>query len=145
MPAIRQIIALAGGLFALLSLGCGPSHDWSTGVWKGDRQLAGEDPAMMRTLSKVELTLRPEGRFELIESGLSGAGRWQSEGDYVWLDLEEMLRRPISPRDRAEMHPIELRWLGDDRLEYRNPNGFTPTSVILKRETKPVPTPVRTD
>jgi hypothetical protein len=130
MAGIGRIIAVA--LPVLAALGCGPRTDFN-GTWKGRRDLKGSpgaDPVIVGNLNRVELTLKPNGRFDLFDFGFPRSGTWTSSGDAANLTIDQNFDR----RNANDMNSgLTLKSMGKDTAEFQSDAG----KVILKRELQP--------
>lgn len=141
--ARRFGLGLAMGLLGLLLFGCGPSFQWN-GHWTGKRNLPlpeGGDPAILSTISKVELTLEPNGRFELLEGGLPKSGTFHAEGQTAYLKITHFMDRPIEAQGEAAVkmnQEIVLTAQKDGSVLFDDPGGIAKETVRLTRaETSP--------
>lgn len=120
--------------------GCGTRPDW-VGVWQGERpreREPGMDPAIHQTLTRVKLTLREDGTFELIEAGMPREGDAAFGATETTLQARRFMGRPIERMGssaEAMNQPMKLRWVGDGTIEYRDPAGFDTSPVVLRRVT----------
>src|SRR5687767_11941287 len=80
------LLSLFSFLFSLP--GCSNSSFNFEGQWSGKRALAnnekGEDP-ILNTIAKVDLELKSNGRFTLLEGGIPKEGTYRTEGQKAFL------------------------------------------------------------
>ncbi len=135
-------MTLSVGLALAGSASCGPRFDYG-GTWTGDRDLPvpeGGNPAVARTLGKIELTILANGRFEMLHEGLPKTGTVRYESDRAFLEIKSILGEavkemgePVVRHNRAlELRPVDL-----NSIELRDPAGFYPEPVVLRRKTQP--------
>lgn len=94
------------------------------------------DPAIHQTLTRVKLTLREDGTFELIEAGLPRAGEAAYGSSEATLQARKFMDRPIERMGssaEAMNQPMKLRWVGDGTIEFQDPGGFDTSPVVLRR------------
>jgi hypothetical protein len=100
-------MARAATLLILITLiaACGPRFNWQ-GTWVGERPLGeippGVEPAAARTLSRIQVTIRDNNRFELIEAGVPIEGSVRFRGRDAVLSPELVLGRPLRESPGAE-------------------------------------------
>ena len=134
----------AGGLglialVALLASSCGSSFPWP-GHWVGQRNLPlpeGGDPGILATIGKVDLILKENGRFELLEGGLPKSGTFRTEGNRAFLKITHFMDRPIEQQGDAAMkmnQEIELSAQKDGTIVYDDPGGLVKEKVTLIRQ-----------
>ncbi len=141
MTVIIRIIAVGG--LAATAFGCAKPFDFK-GHWIGDRGLvapAGQDPVLFHTISKVEVTIKDNGRFDLFDSGVSVSGFIDYSGDSAGLQADTIFGRAL----KAQASEVQDRWSKacqvkgqkDGTVLYQNPNSTSVASIVLKREPKP--------
>jgi hypothetical protein len=112
-----------------------------TGTWVGFRTIEaapGADPAMTKTLSKVEIQITPNRKFALFERGLPKTGRVRYSSESAELEITELLGRPLNRQPKSvqeEYGPITLTPKSDGTLLYHDPKVPEPP-LILKRQAK---------
>ena len=145
---IRRIIAF-GAVAASLSLGCrtGPSFE---GKWSGERAIQGQpgaDPAVLKTLSKLEIEFRSDGRFQMTDAGMGKSGSYRY-GDLAgkpaaFLRVDSILGRPLSEQpesvQRSHEKEAEAVLQPDGTLAYHDPAGFDRETIFLHRASQPGP------
>lgn len=135
---VRFALALALAIIAFAA-GCGGSFAW-TGKWVGKRTLElppNGNPYVMATLAKVELTILPNGRFELLESGVPKSGTVRTEGRRAYLKVTHFMDRPLSDQGEAALkmnQEIRLSVQKDGSIEFDDPGGLVREKVRLVRE-----------
>ncbi|RYG37288.1 hypothetical protein EON81_07135 [bacterium] len=123
--AIAPIMA-----FALLA-GCSNRKSYE-GSWQGRRPMQaveGADPAIIGTLARVKLTIRPTDRFLLIDGGVPKEGEIQYGGDGPYLSIDTFVGRSVAPEKRVRLKIVRvgevLRLsLPDGDLDLK-PSGFS--------------------
>ena len=124
----------------LLALcGCGGAHQWY-GEWQGDLQLVGNripDDPVKATINRIRLTLKPDGSFEMVRSGIPETGDFRSGGDRAFLTIKTRFGQPVSlsgPGTQAMNRDLTLDWQKDDSLLFTDPAGFDTHPVLLDRK-----------
>lgn len=118
-----------------MTLGCGPGFDF-TGTWKGRRSLEGapdSDPVIVGNLNRVVLTVKPNGRFDLLDFGMPQAGTWRSSGLSANLQIDQVFDQPLRKGEQVDHPKLEAR--EDGTVAFASKRGL----VILKRESQPSP------
>ncbi len=101
-----------------------------------DRSLAGkyagkrpiEGPAHIAgTLARVEVDLKREGTFELLNLSISFGGEWELKDGKVILTIKSALNKS----HEAPNNPYLL--VTDEGLEFNDPTGTDTRPVMLKR------------
>ncbi len=97
----------------------------------GKREVA-EGPAHITgTLAKVELDLRRDGTFTLINTSLSFEGDWSASGDRIELTIKAALNRAATYDSKPYLVRTKTGW------EFNDPAGADPRPVLLiKAEAK---------
>ncbi len=127
------------GLMGLFAVSCGASFQWA-GTWTGKRNLSlpkGGDPSILATISKVELKIEENGRFELFEGGVHKSGTVRSEGRQAFLRVTHFLDRPIEAQGEAAVkmnQEILLSAQKDGSVIFTDPAGIADATVRLRRE-----------
>jgi hypothetical protein len=139
MTAIRRSISVAA--VALGLLGCGQRFDY-TGTWRGERTLEltpETDRAMANTLRRVELTIKPDGRFVLVQGGLPKEGRVHYGGDRASLEVETILGQPAHREGdgRAKGADPEVTPTSEGKLQIYDPAELGPERILLSRLPQP--------
>jgi hypothetical protein len=126
-------------LLAWLVVGCGCGQSLRLeGKWLGSRPVESDpdaDPAVVTTLSKVDLRIGANGRFTLFERGLPKGGVIRYAGAKAFLEVNELVGRPLAkqPKEvRDQFQPIELTPQKDGSLLYRDP-AILEQPIVLKR------------
>ena len=147
MLGIGKIISSAV-VFSILLTGCGPRFDWA-GTWMGMRDLppdANNPAPILHTLSRVNLEMRINGTFSLIEGGVPREGEWSATGTEATLIIKRVMDRPVdrigSGAERLTQ-PIKLKAEDHDSINYDNPASIDGKDVLLKREPQRPPPNVR--
>lgn len=132
------LLSLIGAL--LLGSACGgPSFNF-TGHWTGRRDLPkkpDDNAVILNSIAKVDLELRPDGRFELLEGGVPRSGSYRVDGRDAYLRVTHFMNRPIEDQGQTAVklnQEIELKAQNDGSITLRDPAGFTKDSVKLVRE-----------
>jgi hypothetical protein len=143
MAAIGRIISAA--LLLLGGLACGPGFDFS-GTWTGLRKLQvapGTDPAVLRSLEKVVVTIHPNGRFELFESDLPKEGAVSYSRGRALLEVQNILGHRIEAEPQefrdAYAKPMELAPQPDGTISFIDPNFPERPPVTLTRKSASAP------
>jgi hypothetical protein len=138
---LALLLSLLSFLFSLPA--CSNNSFNFEGKWSGKRSLAnnekGENP-ILNTIAKVELDLKPSGRFTLLEGGIPKEGTYRTEGQKAFLKVDTFMDRPIE--DQGELavkmnKEIELTVQKDGSLLFTDPAGLDPQSVGLERVKAP--------
>ena len=109
------------------------------GDWRGFRDikaLPGEDPTILRQLSKLDLTVRPNGTFELVESGMPYEGKSRESGGTLYLRIETVMGKPVESEPaykKVGEIELELKPLENGRLQFTDPAGFEKKPVVMER------------
>lgn len=134
------IIAFGG----LCSVACGKAAGLE-GTWRGEHALPPEhanNPYVANSIKKVELTFKPNGTYELSNSGIPKSGSVRASGDEALLDVEMIFGKPIETIGsgaRAANPPIKLKVLNEGTLSFQDSGGLLTDTVILRRVSQPVP------
>lgn len=141
MAGMKTILPFAACVAACLTASCGPSFRFE-GTWIGFRDYKarpGENPEILRTLSKIELTIKPNGQFELIEAGIPFEGPWREFGGKAFLKIQSVMRRPIEESGYSKLgeKEIEVTSLENGTVDYFDPGGYDGKPINLKRQSKP--------
>lgn len=99
----------------------------------------GENPEILRTLAKIELHMKGNGDFELIEAGIPFEGPWRAKGNNAYLRIRSVLRQPIEQSGYSKLGEteIELTAKPDGSIDFFDPAGYDRKSINLKRQPKP--------
>lgn len=143
-PYIRRFVYVGlPFLFTLMSaVSCGPRFDYN-GTWIGYRELkpgANEDPSAIRSISKVELTLKPDGTFELFQTGIPKSGNVAYGDGGARLDVRFIAQRSLStmdPETAKRNQSLMIKPLENGSLEFLDPGDFDPRPIELIRKPKP--------
>lgn len=132
---LSLILALTTASFC----GCGNSHRWQ-GKWVGKRDVKprpGEDISILNTLTKIELTVHSDGRFDLLQSGVPFGGRIRDVGKKAYLKVDSYFNKYIlddPSMKRLTDSEIELSAVNENEISFHDPTGFDEKPVVLKRE-----------
>jgi hypothetical protein len=149
MAGIGRIISWPRGLrsaawaifFSLAVVGCGRTFDY-TGQWSGKRDIPlkpGDNEVILNTIAKVELTMHPNGRFDLLEGGIPKDGTYRTDGMKAHLKVERFMQRPIEEQGETAVkmnQEILLEAQSDGSLVFTDPAGFQQESVRLIRKSE---------
>lgn len=134
---------LALGVGALVAgLACAPSFRFA-GDWRGHRDIEvkpGEDAAMLRTISRIDLKIEPDGHFDMVDAGMPKSGRVRYGDGKAFLEVKTLMNRPIEeagPGVQRQNREIELTPDGPDALLFHDPAGFDPGPIRLERQSQP--------
>ena len=128
---------LVGGIATLAYVSRGPSES-KIGSWLGFRDVGTDpeaDPAVLKTLAKVDLRILKTGRFSLFESGLPKTGTVRYGNGMAYLEIEEIAGRPLRQQSsdvQAEARDIELSLVAKS-LKYHDPSKPS-LDVTLERK-----------
>lgn len=134
-------MASVGTLLLLAGCESSPRFDY-VGTWRGRRTVetapgAAED--VVNSLAKVELQVKPDGRFALYWSPYSMEGTLQRTGKGAALPVDSLMGRAVErhpPDVRKAIPRLELIPGGDGTLHLTD--AANPSErIALKRETKP--------
>ncbi len=134
---VFRIISVA--VFATVMVSCGGRSEF-VGAWRGERDVKprpGEDPAMLRTYSRLDLTIEADGRFQMVDAGMPKAGAVRYEGKDAFLRVETILERPLTPGVAEMNEEILLLPQPDGSLLLTDPKGFDAKPIRLRRKTAP--------
>ena len=144
-----RLLALLLGLIGLISLialariSCSSNSFNFEGKWSGKRSLPnnekGENP-ILNTIAKVDLDLKSNGRFTLLEGGIPKEGTYRTEGKKAFLKVDTFMDRPIEDQGKLAVDmnkEIELTAKEDGSLLFTDPAGLDPQSVRLERAKAP--------
>ncbi|MBX3096686.1 MAG: hypothetical protein KF812_07475 [Fimbriimonadaceae bacterium] len=93
------------------------------------------DP-VVNTLRRVEVVIRGNGTFERVEGGIPSSGVVSFSGDAASLHVQRILDRPVEdvgPGAVRQNQPIQLKWLGENQIEYTDSASFYPDPIKLSR------------
>jgi hypothetical protein len=137
---------IAVALLLLFWMPCSHGHTFEyDGKWEARRILdarPGADPEIVLQASRVILTIKPNGTFDLTDAGFSHSGTYSVEGDHAILTITTVLGQPMSrqaPDVQARNKPIRIMPLHDGTLRFYDPGGFDQTGLIMKRDTADKP------
>ena len=135
------LVGLTGVTSSILSGGaCGGPTFVFTGHWTGRRDLPkrpGDNEIILNSIAKVDLELRPNGQFELLEGGVPRSGTYRVDGRDAYLHVTQFMNRPIEDQGQTAVklnQEIELKAQKDGSILLTDPAGFTKDSVKLTRE-----------
>jgi hypothetical protein len=134
---------MASGATLLLLAGCvnSPRFDY-VGTWKGRKSVEGQpgaDPDVINSLAKVELQVKPTGRFAIYYAPYSMEGTLERTSNGGALPVDLLMGREIErqPEDvRKEIPRLELIPGEDGTLRLKDPRNPS-EEIVLKREAKP--------
>lgn len=146
----RPIVLIA---ICLLAFGCGSSERF-VGKWQGERDVRaqpGADPYIVKTLSRIRITITDKGTFEMQDAGMPKTGTVRvgsKDGKTVaFLKIDAIMDRPLAEQPRTTQdrnsQEIELTLQPDGTATYVDPQGFEEKPVVMKRESQPDPPNVR--
>jgi hypothetical protein len=137
---MASLVALSSLVSFLLSLACSGSSFNFEGKWSGKRSLPnnekGENP-ILNTIAKVDLDLKPSGRFTLLEGGIPKEGTYRTEAKKAFLKVDTFMDRPIEDQGKVAVDmnkEIELVAQPDGSLLFNDPAGLDPQIVRLERQ-----------
>ncbi|HMS54483.1 MAG TPA: hypothetical protein PKA27_03705 [Fimbriimonadaceae bacterium] len=113
-------------------LGCGTPFPYQ-GHWRGSRNIPSPDEAsrdIAYQLGKVDLVVKPNGMFDLVEGGLPKSGRTRVENGVLKLIVTHVVDQPLPP-EREQV--IEVRASDKDTVVFTDKAGIDPNPVTLKR------------
>lgn len=116
--------------------------DWE-GDWEGRLDVEprpGEDVAILNTLAKVSLKIKPNRRFELFQGGVPFEGEFREWNGMGFLRIDRYMDRPLptdGPLSRLGDREIELKPNKDGTIRFYDPAAYAKTTVTLHRVTKP--------
>ena len=127
-------------LISLIAAACSTNSFNFEGKWSGKRSLPnnekGENP-ILNTIAKVDLDLKSNGRFTLLEGGIPKEGTYRTEGKKAFLKVDTFMDRPIEDQGKVAVDmnkEIELAAKEDGSLLFTDPAGLDPQSVRLERQ-----------
>lgn len=141
MSGMRLSLPLAALAISVVALcGCSGSHFNFEGKWLGLRDFKaepGQDVSILRTLAKIELNVKPNGKFELFEGGLPYDGSFRESGGIGYLRIQAVMNKPIESQGafsklgdtEIELHPTK-----DGDLDYVDKAGYDAKPIRLKRQ-----------
>lgn len=141
MTAIGRIMASGATLLLLAGCNSSPRFDY-VGTWIGHRPVQGQpgaDPDVLRSIGKIDLRIKPNGRFAVFVSPYSMEGTLERTSTGAALPVDMLMGRQIERQPEAvrkEIPRLELIPGENGTLRLKDPR--TPSEVIeLKREAKP--------
>lgn len=143
---MAKILACMAAVWAGLSLaGCSQTPSRWVGVWEGERTgltIPQKEDPIARMLRRVKFTIRADGTFERMETGIASAGEGRFGETTAYLSVKTILDRPVAsdPNVARENADLILQFNPDGTLDYRDPAALTPAQVVLTR-TSSVPPP----
>lgn len=87
-------------------------------------------PHIAGQLAKVDLELRKDGTFELLNTSISFSGDWEYKEGKVLLDVKAALNRPAQMKTKPYLIPKA------GGLELNDPSGSDSTPVMLSKVDK---------
>ena len=126
ISALTLVICIAG---------CGPRFNFE-GTWQGERQVQlveNADPTIGRTLSKVQLTIKSNDDYVLVDGGLPSAGHLNRIEKGAELDPTKVYDRSIErqpPETQVRFRGTTIT-IENGTLRFMSKGGGT---AILKRE-----------
>ena len=138
--AIPQYFYALVFALVLASMGCGgPSFNFE-GHWSGKRNLPrrpGDDDVILNTISKVDVDVKPDGKFDLFDAGMPKSGRYRTEGLKAFLKVETIMERPVEEHGTASVEmnkEIQLMAQKDGSIVFSDPGAAWQEPVKLVRE-----------
>lgn len=119
--SVRCLLGLA---VLLLLSGCADRS--LAGKYAGKREIEGP-PHIAGQLAKVELDLKREGQFQLLNLSVSFEGDWEFKDGKVLLNVKSALGRPATSKEVPYLIPKE------GGLEFTDPSGNDTRPVLLKK------------
>ena len=125
---------LIGILSAVFLTGCANNRALF-GKWEGDRdwkKLPVSNELAARAFAAVNLELKPNGNFILIDGGIPFTGSWVRTGDTVRLDIETYFNKSVGsqPEEVRNLMEFSLRTDGTS-LWYKSKSDTS--EIILKK------------
>jgi hypothetical protein len=121
-----------------LAFGCANHSAKWYGRWEGDLKRAAasapDDPTK-RTIDLLRLDIKPDGTFEVLESGFDKSGTHKLGSEQAFLTVKTILGRPVDEiggGTKRENKDVVLTWLEDGTIEWRDPAGFGGPVVLRK-------------
>jgi hypothetical protein len=137
MTRIISVAVLALGLSLLAVFGCeNQSQKWY-GDWVGNLNRVDEVDDVARSINHIKLTIKPDGTFQLLRSGIGDSGSHQLGEDKAFLKITHHLDRPIQqmgPGAEKMNKDLILRWQDDGSITFEDPGGFDVGPVRLTRQ-----------
>ena len=138
--ALKICLICLISLIALAPISCSTNSFNFEGKWSGKRSLPNnekeEDP-ILNTIAKVDLELKPNGRFTLLEGGVPKEGTWRTAGKTTFLKVDTFMDRPIEDQGKVAVDmnkEIEVAAQADGALLFTDPAGLDPQTVRLERQ-----------
>lgn len=123
---------------ALILAGCSRNADLY-GKWEGDRDwksLKLDSEAVARAVAAVNLDLKTDDTFVLIDGGVPFEGNWTQSGNEIRLDVVKILNRPLeSQSDEVKKASAFSVRFDKGKLFYKSPSD----SGEIELEKKPKP------
>jgi hypothetical protein len=124
---------------AMFGAGCSPTHTFPySGSWLGHRKLTplpGTDPHVVDEVSRLFLTLKPDGTFTMSDAGMSKEGSYEIEDGHAVLKVDMIADRPMSHQDEETQKrnvPIIVTPVAG-KLKFYDPDGFDREGLLLQR------------
>lgn len=117
----------------------GDTAKW-VGRWEGDLQRAdpsAPDDPTKRTINLLRVDIKPDGTFEMLESGIGKSGTHKLGSERAVLRVTKIMGQPVAEiggGTERENRQITLTWRDDGTAVYSDPAGFD-GDVLLKKTT----------
>ena len=98
------------------------------------------------TLARVEVTIHPNGTFDLFEAGVPKDGTVRFADGKAFLRVLRFMGRPIGEQGSSavEMNEeIVLETVDSETIRYEDPRGFDAAPIVLNRLAQPDAAPTR--
>lgn len=90
------------------------------------------------TMRQIQVTIKPDGTFELREAGVPSTGSVRFNGDQALLSVKTFFGKDINTvRKDGAPSDIVLDWQKDGTLLFKDPEGLDPAPLVLKMEPQP--------
>ena len=123
---------------ALILAGCSRNSDLY-GKWEGDRDwkaLKLDSEAVARAVAAVNLDLKTDDTFVLIDGGVPFEGNWTQSGNDIHLEVVKILNRPLEGQsDQVKKASTFALRLEKGRLYYKSPTDTN--EIELEKKPKP--------
>lgn len=126
------------GAFLAGMVGCSGERGAWVGEWRGEQAAlfqGGEpsNPAIANTLRAVRVTIKTDGRFEMLKGGLAYSGFATLTGSKASLRVTELLNQPIERASPgAQPFTVTLERRDDGRILLVDPGDFGRDPVEMK-------------
>lgn len=122
-----------------MQFGCGGSSFHWVGRWRGNRNLKGQpgaNPSVVYTVGMIDLILKANGTFELLDASEAKTGLYRLSGEKAFLDVKTVFNKPIADLGSVAVamnKEIELSVKDNSTIVYYDPGGFEHRTFDLKR------------